>query len=77
MVKLMAQYNKQRIPFLDKHFICEACNLAPATQIHHRAGRGRKLLNEATWLAVCFGCHDWIHRNPSFSYVTGMMLKRV
>lgn len=72
----MRLYNKQRVPFLDKHFICEVCNLAPATELHHRKGRGKYLLDESTWLAVCFNCHRTIHDKPALAYATGLLLKR-
>jgi len=33
--------------------------------VHHVLGRGKYLLIESTWLAVCRHCHEHIHQNPT------------
>ena len=54
MTVRMAQYHKQRWPFLIAHKFCQNCHTSPATEIHHRAGRlGTLLLDERYWLALC------------------------
>ena len=74
--RLMAQYRKQELVFLDENLACECCGNM-ATQVHHRAGRlGKNLLDEKTWTAICSRCHYVIHANPAWSYEQGWMIKR-
>src|SRR5690349_16730294 len=47
-----------------------------STEIHHRKGRGKYLLDTSTWYAVSTKTHDWIHANPAESYEKGWMLPR-
>lgn len=44
-----------------------------STEIHHRAGRGKNYLNEATWLAVSSEMHRRIHENPSWARAKGYL----
>ncbi len=58
------KYKKLRLEFLEKNPMCKAhlpgCALR-SCQVHHKAGRIGKLLNDVTkWLAVCDPCHRWI-----------------
>ena len=78
MVKLMAQYNKQRKAFLELNCWCPLCSeleqtIAFATEIHHRRGRGRYLLDESTWTPVCRTCHTFIHNNVAWAYQNGWL----
>lgn len=41
--------------------------------VHHVRGRGKYLLDESTWLAVCRGCHDWIHSHPLTARTLGLL----
>ena len=47
-----------------------------ATEIHHKRGRGRYLLDTSTWMAVSRAGHDAIHADPKTSYEKGYMLPR-
>lgn len=48
-----------------------------ATEVHHKAGRGRYvMLNVSTWLAVCGPCHQWIESNGSQAKARGWKLSR-
>lgn len=47
-----------------------------ATQVHHKRGRGRWLLDDKTFLAVCDGCHRHIHDNPAWAMQQGYMESR-
>ena len=48
--------------------VCEVWNCPSlATEVHHKAGRGKNLNNVATWMAVCRPHHEKIHRNPSWA----------
>ena len=49
--------------FLSSHPDCERCK-REAHDVHHRCGRGKNLMREETWSAVCRECHEWIHQNP-------------
>ncbi len=83
MAKLMRQYNKQREVFLKLHPHCLVCvsnqddlPIQPATEVHHRKGRGLFLLDESTWVPVCAVCHRFVHDHPSWSYANGWMERR-
>jgi len=73
------KYKKLRIKFLSDKSVCHAkiheCSLR-ATEIHHKKGRGKYLLDITTWLPVCRNCHNWIENNPEDSYELGLSQKR-
>jgi hypothetical protein len=62
-------YGLVRLNYLANHMECEAkietvCDGA-AIEIHHKGGRsGEMLTNQEYFLAVCRGCHDYIHQHP-------------
>lgn len=47
-----------------------------ATEVHHRKGRGKHLLDTSTWMAVSAEGHRRIHADPKTSYAKGYMLPR-
>lgn len=47
-----------------------------STEIHHKKGRGKYLLDTSTWMAVSDAGHRLIHANPKISYQKGYMLPR-
>jgi len=47
-----------------------------ATDIHHRKGRGRYLLDTSTWMTVSRDAHRWIHDNPKEAMGKGYLLPR-
>jgi hypothetical protein len=78
----MAIYSKERSFFLQLHPLCDACRVIDPTKqrascdIHHKKGRtGPNYLDQATWMAVCRPCHDFIHSHPSVARKTGLLLK--
>jgi hypothetical protein len=66
-------YAKLRKEFLDKRPRCEVCFQEIATDVHHKAGRGRNTLAVETWLPVCRPCHDAIHANPKWAEANGYL----
>lgn len=48
----------------------------PSTEIHHKKGRGKYLLDTETWMAVSNEAHKAIHADPKTSYAKGYMLPR-
>ena len=61
----MTAYRSLASFYLKKHPYCEigSC-MNEAGQIHHIRGRSKDFLCDTRyWLAVCIGCHDWIHSN--------------
>lgn len=62
------EYLKKREVFLKKHPVCEAkveCKGDKAVNVHHKKGRvGKNYLDEKTWLACCFKCHQFLELNP-------------
>ena len=66
-----AYYASKRREFLARFRWCAVSprlfgeEAAPATEVHHRAGRiGKNFLDESTWLPVCRDGHNRIHANP-------------
>jgi hypothetical protein len=79
--QLNRQYMKLREAFLKKHYWCqfhiaEKLYATPATEIHHKKGRGKFLLDTSTWMAVSSRAHKEIHENTKYSYEKGYMLLR-
>ena len=56
--------------------LCEVCHAARASQVHHRRGRGARLLEVSWWLAVCAACHAEIHASPAWAYAAGYLVRR-
>ncbi len=50
--------------------------MPPSTEIHHKKGRGKYLLDTTTWMAVSNEGHKAIHADPKTSYAKGYMLPR-
>lgn len=55
-------YSELRKEFLTAHPFCHPCQdderfRTKATQVHHKAGRGKFYLRVDTWLPVCGQCH--------------------
>jgi len=49
-----------------------------ATQVHHRAGRGKDhMLDTTTWLSICHSCHEKVELNPEWAYEKGYSIKRL
>ena len=78
------EYRKLRKRFLTQNRNCIAIRidtkircLNPATQVHHRKGRGKYLLSIATWMPVCHHCHEMIHKCPSWSREHDYMINRL
>jgi len=80
MSALKKQYMKQREVFLKSNPHCELLlatgNSMPATEIHHKKGRGKYLLDETTWMAVSSTAHRIIHDNPKWAKEQGYILTR-
>jgi len=70
----MKEYSKKRTEFLTELPICEVCMKATATDVHHKAGRGKHYLDEETWLSTCRSCHDRIHREPIWAREKGFLI---
>lgn len=83
--KRLQEYNKRRRSFLAKpeNSLCRVCTDSSKVRprkakfIHHIKGRGKYLLDETTFLPVCFQCHRYIHDDPKWAYERHYMLKRI
>ena len=63
MAGRMAIYRRLKGEFMAVHRHCAGCGGA-ATEVHHVRGRvGPLLLDTTYWLAMCAGCHRWVHEN--------------
>lgn len=67
-------YSKTRKDYLAANPRCACCG-EPATDIHHRAGRNGKWLNDVDWwLGVCRRCHETIHKHPKYARDRGWLI---
>lgn len=78
--KLDVLYGIAREHYLKAHSFCEAqipglCQVN-ATDIHHKIGRGKYLLDTTTFMAVCRTCHGWIETNPKDAKILGFSVSR-
>lgn len=68
--KLNDEYSDKRKLFIHLHPLCKAkledCTVL-ATDIHHKKGRGKYLLDIGTWISVCRSCHQKIEENPKMA----------
>ena len=78
---LNKQYLVARREFLTSHPRCQVlqphggpCG-AEATECHHRRGRGRYYLDQATFLACCQSCHSLLHgKLAAFGHAMGYLI---
>jgi hypothetical protein len=59
------RYAKESSAWLAQNRTCEfpGCE-NQSSDVHHMRGRlGSLLLDKCHWMAVCRGCHSWIHNN--------------
>jgi len=79
-------YEKNRKEYLAEHLNCEICGHSGRRDLHHKAGRTGKSLNEdgemefnltnkLTFMAVCRICHEYLHRNPKESRERGWLVR--
>lgn len=77
--KLENLYGILRKAFLTHNPFCKAklkgCQLN-ATDVHHMAGRGKYLLDDALFLPVCRMCHGQIEENPIMAKHMGFSVSR-
>src|ERR1017187_889108 len=67
-------YNVTRPEYLAEHPFCEGLCGKKATDVHHRAGREGKLLNDKRhYAAVCRTLHDWIRDHPNQAREAGLL----
>jgi hypothetical protein len=80
MSALKREYMRLREAFLKEHPYCQYFQhfkeTRHATEIHHKKGRGKFMLDTSTWMAVCRDAHEEIHFNPENSYKMGWMQPR-
>lgn len=73
--KEVAEYSELRMEYLKPWTTCEVCKEKIATQIHHKAGRrGKQLNNTQDFLKVCMDCHIRIHAQPLWAKKHGYIL---
>ena len=79
LTKKLEIYRKLRIEFLSQpeNQICPVFPHLPATEIHHKKGRGRYLNDIRTWLAVSREGHEWIENNPEEAKKRGWSISRL
>lgn len=60
-------YRIRRDEYMKQNMICEVKGCAtPSHDLHHKSGRiGSNLTDQATFMAVCRKCHNWIHEHPA------------
>jgi cytochrome c553 len=72
--KELATYRILRLAYISENPICEmqGCH-KQATQIHHKAKRGKNLNAIDTWLACCASCHARIEDNKTWARAEGYL----
>ena len=69
------EYTRLRKEFLAHYSICEVTTcLKKATQVHHKARRGKFYLRADTWLPVCAEHHQQIEENGEWAKANGYTL---
>jgi hypothetical protein len=65
-----AAYSVLREKYLKDNPICQICNTAHSTDVHHKyagADRAKYQNDVTTWMALCRGCHTHLHEHPSWA----------
>lgn len=81
--KLNAAYKVLRDQFMKSHKACEAnlIELAEctkrATECHHPIGRGKYLLDDSKFIALCHNCHAYIETHPLYAKEKGFSADRL
>lgn len=70
--KELKEYSKIRYDYFMLNHFCEICGNA-ATDIHHKARRGKNLNNTDTWMPVCRPCHMRIESNGKWARENGYL----
>jgi len=70
--KELKEYSKIRYDYFMLNHFCEICGNA-ATDIHHKARRGKNLNNTETWMPVCRPCHTKIESNGKWARENGYL----
>ena len=77
--KLDVLYSVLRENYMKANPFCKAklpgCQIN-ATDVHHKAGRGKFMLDQSTFLAVCRICHNQIEENPVMAKAMGFSESR-
>ena len=68
----LKEYSKIRYDYFMLNHFCEICGNA-ATDIHHKARRGKNLNNTETWMPVCRPCHMRIESNGKWARENGYL----
>lgn len=51
--------------------------MGAATDVHHMRGRGKYLLDESTWKALCRSCHSAVENHPEMAVKNGLSSSRL
>jgi uncharacterized protein YlaI len=68
----LAVYSDARKTYLLSNPYCEVCG-CEATDIHHKARRGKNLNNTDTWMAICRLCHQRVESNGKWAREMGYL----
>jgi len=67
-------YKSIRKIYLENNPNCEVCG-EEASEIHHKNGRNGDRLNDITFfMAICRGCHNYVHEHPKESRELGYLI---
>lgn len=70
----LAVYSDKRKAYLLRNPYCEVCGCL-ASQIHHKARRGKNLNNEETWMSICDPCHKRVEANGKWARECGYLIR--
>lgn len=72
--KRLAVYRVLAREYLAGHPVCEWCNAAQSTDLHHKARRGMNLCRVDTFSALCRTCHQRVHDHPKWAREVGLLI---
>lgn len=69
-----ADYEKAKAEYFEeKNYQCEICN-QPASDLHHKKGRGKFLCEKSTFMALCRSCHNKCHHEVGWARENGYII---
>lgn len=74
------EYNREAKKFREENPACRVNTSGctrETTEVHHKKGRGKYLMDKTTWLPVCHNCHCVVEENPNWAKQNGYSSNRL
>lgn len=70
-------YDSLKAEWLRVNTRCAKCHRRARIEVHHKCGRlGPLLTAQELWIALCGGCHRWVHANPDAARAANLLAQR-